>query len=56
VRQKFAALKCGLAPFHGFDKAVFFLEVTRYNILHSLIEITAILGRSLREPGFSGRG
>ena len=49
MRQKFAPLQSGLAPFHGFDEAVFFLEVTRYNILHNLIEVAALLGRSLRE-------
>src|SRR5579872_5896211 len=49
MRQKFAPRQCGLAPFDGFDEAVFFLEVTRNNILHSLIELAALLGRSLRE-------
>jgi hypothetical protein len=41
--QKFAALQSGLAPFHGFDEAVFLLEVTRNNILHSVIEVAALL-------------
>jgi hypothetical protein len=50
MRQKFAPLHSGLAPFHRFDKAVFFFEVARHYILHSLIEVAALLGRSLREP------
>jgi len=49
MRKKFAPLESGLAPFHGFNEAVFPLEVTRNNILNSLSEVTALLGRSLRE-------
>jgi len=37
------------APLHGFDKAGFFLEVTRDNILHNLDRVAALLRRSLRE-------
>ncbi len=49
MRQKFASLQSGLAPIHRFDEAVFLLEVPGNNILHSLIEGTALLGRSPRE-------
>jgi hypothetical protein len=41
--------KSALAPFDGFDKAVFLLEVLRNHILHSLIKRTALLARSLYE-------
>jgi hypothetical protein len=50
MRQKLASLQSSLAPFHGFDKAVLFLEKTGDNILHSLIEVAALLGRTLRKP------
>jgi hypothetical protein len=49
MRQKFAPLQSGLAPFHGFNEAVFLLEIPRNKILHSLIELASLLGRSLRE-------
>jgi|SRR6516162_9771943 len=52
MRQKFAPVQGGFAPPHGFDKAVFFLKVTRNNILHSLIEVAALLGRPLGKPCF----
>jgi len=55
VGKKLTTLQSGLAPFHGLDEAIFFLKVTRYNILHRFIEITALLGGSLREPGFQVR-
>jgi hypothetical protein len=49
--KKLAAFQSGLAPFHGFDKTVFFLEVTRNDILHDLIQFDSLLRRSLREAG-----
>jgi hypothetical protein len=52
MRQKFAPLQSRLAPFDGLDKTVFFLKVTCHNILHGLIEVPALLGRSLRQAGF----
>jgi len=54
--QKFAPSQCGLAALHRLDKAVFFLEVTRDNILHGFIEVAALLGRSLRKPLLQVRG
>ena len=52
MRKVFTALQSILAPLHGFDKAVFFVEVTRHNILHKLMGLTTLLDRSLGEPGF----
>ncbi len=49
MSQEFGSLKSSLAPFHGLKEAVFLLEVTRNNILHSLIEVAALLGRPLCE-------
>jgi len=40
MRRKFAALQSGLAPFHGFDKAVFFLEVTIMSVFCQPIRTT----------------
>jgi len=47
--QKFAAFQGGLAPFHGLDKAVFFLKITRHDILYDFIQPDAPLSRSLRQ-------
>jgi hypothetical protein len=52
VREIFAALQSVLSPLHGFDKAVFVVEVTRHNIPHKLIGLEPLLGRSLRDPVF----
>ncbi len=39
----------------GFDKAVFFLEITGHNVLHKFIGLAPLLGRSFGEPGFETR-
>jgi len=52
MRQNSPRSKARLAAFDSFDKAVFFLKVTCHNILHGLIEVPALLGRSLRQAGF----
>lgn len=49
VSQKLSAFQGGLAPFHGFDKAVFLLKVTRNDLLHDLIQFDPLLRRSLGE-------
>ena len=54
--EEFAPLQCGLAPLHGFDKTVLFLEVTRHDILDGLVEVAALSGCSLRNAGFEVRG
>jgi hypothetical protein len=45
------SLQSGFTPFYRFHETVFFFEVTGDNILHGLIEVAALLGRSLRKPG-----
>ena len=52
MREIFTAFKRILAPLHGFRKAVFFVEVTRHNLLHKLIGLASLLGRALRQSGF----
>lgn len=49
MRQKIASVQSGLAPFDGFNEAVFFLEVKRTDILHNLNGVAALLGGSLRK-------
>jgi hypothetical protein len=49
VREIFTALQGSLAPFHGRDEAIFFLEVARYDVLHCFIQFDALLRRSLHE-------
>jgi hypothetical protein len=49
--QDFAALQGSLAALHGFDEAIFLLEVTRYNFLHNVIEIDTLLRCSLAQAG-----
>ena len=52
MREIFTTLQSTLAPLHGLGKAVLFVEVICHNILHKLIGLASLLGRSLREPGF----
>jgi hypothetical protein len=52
MREIFATLQSILATLHGFDKAVFFLEISGYNVLHKLIGLAPLLGRSRHEPCF----
>jgi hypothetical protein len=49
--QKLTAFQGGLAPSHGLDKAVFFLEITRNDILYNFIQSDSPLSRSLRQAG-----
>ncbi len=56
VGEVIAVLKGGLAVFYGFDEAVFLFEVPRNNILHNLVGVASLSGRSLDEPGLQVRG
>ena len=47
MRKKLADIQSGFAPFHSFDEAIFFLEVSRDHILYGLIKVAALLGRPL---------
>jgi len=49
--KRFAAREGRFAPLHGFSKAIFFLEVSRHNLLHNFIGIAPLLTRSLGQPG-----
>lgn len=53
--EKFAPLQSGLAALDGLDEAVFFLEVRSDNVLHGLIKVPALFGRSLRKASLQGR-
>ena len=53
--KKFASLQSSFAPFDSFHKAVFFLKVTRNDILHNLVRVAALLGRSMCELGLHVR-
>ena len=50
VREKFAAVQSGLAPFNGLNETVLFFEVTRNHVLHNFVRIAALLDRPLCEP------
>jgi hypothetical protein len=47
VSQKFTTFQSGLAAFHGFDKSVFFLKVSRHDVLHNFIRLDTLL---IRQP------
>lgn len=49
MRQKLTALYGGLATLHGFNEAIFLLEVARDNILDNLIQFDALLDCALLE-------
>jgi hypothetical protein len=49
MRQKFAALQCGFAAFHGLDESILFFEIARDYVLHNFIRLDALLCRTLRE-------
>ena len=54
--EKIVPLQRSLAALHGFNETVFFLEITGDDILHSLVEFTALLGRALGKMGLHIRG
>lgn len=54
--EKVALVERGLAALHGFNEAVLFLEITGDDILHGLVEFTALLGRALGKTGLHIRG
>ncbi len=51
VGEKIALFQSRFASFHSVNEAVLFLEVAGHNILHNLIRIEAILGRSPYKAG-----
>jgi hypothetical protein len=55
MREILTAPQSILAVLHGFDKAVLFLEIPGDNVLHKLIGLAPLLGRSFGEPGFETR-
>jgi hypothetical protein len=52
MREVFTTLESILAPLNSFDKAVFLVKVMCHKILHKLIGLAPLLGRSFCEPGF----
>jgi len=53
--EEFAAFQRRLAPLNSLDKAVFFFEIARDNILHDLIRIDTLLSCALCQPGLQVR-
>ena len=47
MREIFTTLQSILAPLYGLDQAVLFLEITCHNVLHKLVRLAPLLGRSL---------